>query len=277
MVKNLFIPDIGTPISEATIWKWYLNVPEELINPFLSNQNKTSFSSYYCEAGLFRKWRRPFFQHHYAGTFARAARFLLDGAPNGLILDLGCGTGTQSIFLALLGADVVGLDMDEQALAILKKRKAFYEKVSGRKIKLVAYKADALVFDYGKIAPIQGIYSMFAFNMMKPSRLLLERLTVHTAKGGRLAILDGNCTSWLPSLIPSRRRPGCLAPVEFEEVLRDLSFKTVRHEAGCAVPPFLWSIVPAPLLRPIDELLGRYWLWAVSHQILAEKEEETAS
>lgn len=276
MVKDLFIPEVGAPVSEATVWKWFLNVPEELKNPFLSIQHKADFASYYREAGLLRGWRRPFFRNHYARTFAAAARFLLEGAANGRILDLGCGTGTQSIFFALLGADVVGLDMDEQALAILEKRKAFYEQASGRRIKLVAYQADALTFDYGKIAPIQGIYSMFAFNLMKPSRLLLERLAARTAQGGRLAILDGNCTSWLPKLVPSRRRPGCLAPVEFEEVLRDLSFMTVRHEAGCTVPPFLWCIVPAPLLRPIDALLGRYWLWAVSHQILAEKEEGTA-
>jgi len=275
--KNLFIPDTGVPVDEATFWKWYLNVSEELKHSFLSNQDKVYFANYYKEAGLLRKWRRPFFQHHYARTFARAAWFLLAGARNARILDLGCGTGTQSIFLALLGADVIGLDLDEEALAILEKRKAFYEKVSGRKIKLVAYKADALFFDYEKIAPIQGIHSMFAFNMMRPATLLLQRVAACTTKRGRLAILDGNCTSWLPSLIPSRRRPGCLAPFELEEVLRNLSFKTVRHEAGCAVPPLFWSIVPVPLLRPIDELLGRYWLWAVSHQILAEKQGGTAS
>ena len=276
-MKNLFIPDLGVPVSEATVWKWYLNVPAELRQTFLSVQDKALVDSYYREAGLLRGWRRPFFRHHYARTFTRAARFLLDGVSNPRIVDLGCGSGTQSIFLALLGADVVGLDMDEQALAVLKKRKAFYEKVSGRKIKLVAYKADALVFDYGKIAPIQGVYSMFAFNLMKPARLLLERLAAHTAKGGRLAVLDGNCTSWLPSLFPSRRRSGCLAPGEFENALERLSFETVNHEAGFAVPPPVWFIAPGALVRPIDGLLGRSWLWAVSHQILAEKKEGTTS
>lgn len=266
---------MDVPVNETLVWQWYLNVSEELRHPFLSTQEKLYFATYYSEAGLLREWRRTFFRHHYARTFARTARFLMDGTMKGRILDLGCGTGTQAIFLALLGADVVGLDMDDEALTVLKKRKAFYEKASGRRIKLRAYQVDALAFDYEKIAPIQGIHSLFAFNLMKPSRLLLKRIAANTAQGGRLAILDGNCASWLPSLIPTRRRPGCLTPIEFEEVLRDLSFKTVGHEAGFSVPPLLWSIVPSSLLQPIDELLGRYWLWAVSHQILAEKEERT--
>jgi ubiquinone/menaquinone biosynthesis C-methylase UbiE len=44
---------------------------------------------------------------------------VFDGlAPNGCIVDVGCGTGTMAIALAAAGADVIGVDGDPEVLAI---------------------------------------------------------------------------------------------------------------------------------------------------------------
>jgi len=42
----------------------------------------------------------------------------------GLVLDIGCGTGTNSIWLAQQGFDVIGLDLSAEAIAIATKRAA---------------------------------------------------------------------------------------------------------------------------------------------------------
>lgn len=47
-----------------------------------------------------------------------------DPLPTGRALDLGCGTGTESIYLARHGWEVTGLDLTPRALAIARQRAA---------------------------------------------------------------------------------------------------------------------------------------------------------
>ena len=277
MKQSLFIPDQNSSLNGETVWRWYQNVTEEINLSFMFSKEKEYLVNYYKKAGLLRSWRKPFFRHHYSRTFAQALLFLLEPCRNSRILDLGCGTGTQSLLFALLGADVVGVDLDEEALNILNKRKAFYEDRSGRKLKLRMYKANSLELNYANISPIEGIYSMFAFNLMKPSRSLLEKIAPYTNNRCRLAILDGNNTSWLPRIFSSRQRPDCLSPLEFEDVLTYHSFDIVSHKAGFVLPPIFWLISPGNILRRIDGFLGGSWMLAISHQVLAEKNEREPS
>jgi SAM-dependent methyltransferase len=264
------------PISQENIWRWYCNISEELRAGFLSGNDKEYFAAYYREAGLLSLWRRPFFRHHYSRSFTYAAQHLLNSSANQQILDLGCGTGTQALLLSILGAKVMGIDMDEKALSILKKRKSFYEDALGRGLDLTVYATNAFDFDYQSIAPIQGIYSMFAFNMMKPSAALLKKILNYTSDDCCIGILDGNRTSWLPKVIPSRRRQGCLSPPELEHILSAHSFEIIDHSGGFALPPVCWAFMPSRILRPIDCFLGKSWLMAISHQIIARKRMSSA-
>jgi predicted RNA methylase len=97
--------------SEA--WPLYQNVQQELKEGFLCDDECRYLAEYYQEVGLLRRWRKA---------------FLMEGRQQPMIVDLGCGTGTQSIYFALKGARVAAIDMDETALVILRKRKEFYER-----------------------------------------------------------------------------------------------------------------------------------------------------
>jgi SAM-dependent methyltransferase len=270
--RDIFLPNHTTPISEENVWKWYCNIAEELKDDFLSEGDKEYLTAYYREAGLLRPWRRPFFKHHYSRSFTYAAQHLLKSCAEPQILDLGCGTGTQALLLSILGAKVTGIDMDEKALSILEKRRSFYEDALGRRLYLKVSAINALDFDYGSIAPIHGIYSMFAFNMMQPSATLLKRLMSCTADDCSIGILDGNRTSWLPKLVAGRHRAGCLSPIEIEQALKEYQFETINHQAGFAVPPICWCLAPSYILRPVDRFLGNFWFMAISHQILSRKQ-----
>lgn len=271
MTSEIYLPRRRLPVTEAEVWAWYSNIPLELEQSWLTAAEKQLFAAYYQEAGLLRTWRRPFFRHHFSRTFTRAVNHLFDGQEAPRILDLGCGTGTQSLFLALLGAEVVGIDLDDNSLEIFKKRKLFYEAQAGRPLKISTFNSSVFDFPYETVAPLDGIYSMFAFNLMQPSRRLFELLFAHVSDQCRLAILDGNNLSWRQKYLPGCRRPGRLSPPEFAQELRKHSFEIVEHAAGFALLPPIWFLLPGSILRPVDSWLGRYWLMAISHQILAQK------
>lgn len=267
---SIFLPQ-QEPVQAASLWRWYLNVAQEMDSGLFSPEESRAMSSYYVEAGLLDSSRRSFFRRHYAESFADAAAFLLERGGSPLILDLGCGMGTQSLYLALRGARVLGLDLDETALAIFQKRIDFYEKRSGRALAITIRRADALQFDYQPFAPIDGVYSMFAFNMMQPSGELLNILSPALSEDARFAVIDGNNRCWRARLL-NRWKRNVWSPLDFETALAGRGFRTIRHCGGVSLPPAAWRALPGIFAHPIDRALCRNWLAPVSHQILAARQ-----
>lgn len=270
MSTRIHIPAPARVPSETEIWQWYLNVEQELSALDLTSAESACVRDYYVEAGLFRSERRRFFRRHYARTVAEAIRFLFQGRERPVILDLGCGMGTQSLLFALLGARVVGLDLDQTALAVLNKRQALYERLSGRALSVECKATDTLQFDYSTAGPIDGVFSMFAFNMMQPSGALVDRMLAGCAADVRICILDGNNRSWLARFVPSRRR-SVWSPAEFAGELRSRRFSIANHRGGVSLPPALWNLAPRPLLDAIDGAMNRTWFLPVSHLIMATR------
>ncbi|MBO6899838.1 MAG: class I SAM-dependent methyltransferase [Rhizobiaceae bacterium] len=240
----------------------------ELEYGHLTPAEASIFREYYEEAGLLSRHKVAFFRRHFCETFFRASRFLLARRDRPHILDLGCGTGSQAIYLALLGARITGVDMDGPALEIFRKRKALYERLSGKQLDIELVERSAFDIDYASFAPIDGVYSMFAFNMMQPSADLFAALLPALAADARIAIIDGNNASWLPLLVPSRRR-SVWSPKEFAAQLTSQGFKVHEHQGGISLPPPFWLVSP-PAMKLLDTALNKHWFFPISHQILAE-------
>lgn len=266
-----FVDKVEGGDARDPIW-WYDNVVREMRSDAFSPAEQAVMNGCYQAAKLLRNLdpsRRGFLRRHFCETFQRAARFLLDGGK-GRILDLGGGTGIQAVQLAAMGAEVHVLDMDEGALDILERRRALYETQLGRVLSIRTHCGNALTFDYASIAPLDGLHSMFAFNMMKPSVALMDRILPHLSLGARLAVLDGNSSCVVNRLQPSRRRD-IWSPGVFEKELISRGFSVVAHAGGVTLPPFLWAMLPYNLLRTIDDLMNRCWFLPASHQVLAKK------
>jgi SAM-dependent methyltransferase len=269
--SKLCIPQPGDTLSEEQAWRWYCNIPVELEQDFLDDIQKNYLFEYYREGGLLRSWRRIYFRHHLSGTFTKMVSFLLmNDEKKPLILDLGCGTGTQSLLCALLGAKVVALDMDSLALEIVRRRTGFYEEHAGRALDISILQSDAFEADYASVAPIDGLYSLFAFNMMQPSSRLLDCLLPHLAPAARMAILDGNNRSWMARLLPWRRR-AVWSPREFRRELGQRGFHVVSHQGGAVLPPLFWRFFSHQTGAAIERALTQDWLFPVSHLLLAER------
>jgi SAM-dependent methyltransferase len=274
MSRNaLYLPPAGTLPGEAAVRAWFANIAVELNEDSLDRDQKQALSSYYREAGLLRSARSAFFHAHYECSIATALRHLFGtGTTRPRILDLGCGLGTQSLLFALMGADVVAVDLDGNALEILGARAAFYGRHCGHPLAITRFQADTFSFDYGNHGPFDGIWSLFAFNMMQPSRELLNRILPHTAPGCRFAVMDGNRLHWGRWLREKPFSPiPSLTPLEFARELQVRDFRVTEQHSGIGLPPVAWTLLPFGLLRAVEKRLDRRWFFPVSHVILAEK------
>jgi SAM-dependent methyltransferase len=268
-IQKVYIPGDG-PISEEDLWAWYCNITKELDLGLLEGEELACFQEYYREAGLIRWWRRPFFRHHFCRTFAKSVAFLSAYLHEGAILDLGCGCGTQSIYMAIKGARVVALDLDQTALEVFMKRKKHYEQVVGRNLDITIHCADSFEFDYASVTPLVGLHSMFAFNMMQPSSRLVNTILPHLTRRACITVLDGNSKSWMLRLLPWRRRD-VWSPEIFRGELVKRGFSVSAHEGGVAIPPLIWRGIPYYWGALLDRWLSNNWFFPLSHLILAER------
>lgn len=270
--SKFYLPKLGSIPDENEVLSWFGNIAAELDATFMSVDQKKMLGAYYLDAGILRPLKTAYFQAHYGRSLALALAHLLGGRTKPRILDLGCGMGTQSLLFALLGAEVVGVDLDDRSLAVLKTRKNFYENQAGRPLNIRFFQADAFSFDYKVHGPFDAIWSLFAFNMMQPSRDLLGRILPAAAPGCRFGVMDGNRLHWGRHL---RRKPfspiPALSPIEFAAELIRCSFRVVAQHSGIGFPPVAWHVLPFGVLRSVEEMLDGHWRFPVSHLILAEK------
>lgn len=265
--ESLSIPIQGHELTQEDSWQWFQNVTvEQLLLP-LSDEQRLLFEGYYRDAGLLKEWRRPFFRHHYATPLMHAVREIFADNPRPRVLDLGCGTGTQSLLFALLGAEVIGVDMDGRALEILQGRKALYEHHLGRPLAITTYCGNVFDLDFAALGPFDAVYSLFAFNMMQPLPSLVNKIGPHLSENAVVIIQDGNRSHFYNRIFRSR----FLSRTGLRTMLSAIGFDDVRHIGGYAIPPVLWRFVPSKALVPVDKFLCKFEPLAVSYLHIARR------
>lgn len=270
--NEIWIPDVNNELVTGDIIRWYNNIKHEIKTLSLPEELKKKYHEYYREAGLLNNiFKYRFFHHHYSRLLYIVIKHIINMVPNCRILDLGCGTGTQALLFALLGAEVVGIDLDKEALQILEIRRKYYESKIGKSLKVTSHCVDAFKTDFGLYKPFDVVYSLFAFNMMQPSGKLLDILCQHLNPGALLFIQDGNKNMWFNKLF--RPRP-VLSRSELKNVLVNRGFVNIEALGGYAIPPPLWQIFPNILLRKIDALLTLFPVLTVSYLHIAQFQEK---
>lgn len=268
--KGKFLPRPGQRLSQVDILRWYGNIALEIEDLELTEAERGAFKEYYREAGLLAPWRRPYFHRHYCATLKQAVEelFSVPGAvPR--ILDLGCGTGTQGLLFALLGAEVIGMDMDDLALSTFRKRVTHYERLAGRKLNVTLLNANVFDTDFSRLHPLTGVYSLFAFNMMQPTSELLGRLRHGFGDDAVIAIQDGNRKHLYKRVFHPRK---VSSRGELEQMFREMGFGRVKQKGCVTLPPLLWTLFPSSLLEPLDGMLNRSELLTLSYLHVARKQ-----
>ncbi len=272
-MKNFINPADGI-ISNNLVFLYYKNLFLEMQYDYLSKKEKEYIIDKYRNAServLLNEKTINYFKYAFSDNFTLMSEYLLHNTKkSGYIVDLGCGIGTQSIFFALFGIKVLAIDLDSKALKIFIKRISFYEKIFNQKLEIEIIEKNALEIDFSKYN-IGGVFSMFAFNIMQPSKLLLKNLSKGFNKNCKIAIIDGNNENWIPKVFPSQRRKNTLSPVLMKKELKQYGFKTEKLYGAFSLLNIFWRY--GFIIKPvnfIDEILSKNdWLFPRAYIILA--------
>ncbi len=158
--------------------------------------------------------------------------------PQGLALDMGCGTGTNSLFLARLGLRVLGFDISLQALLRGKARWGALPEAA--RVQLV--QADVSRLPLRGVGAVYGLDVGCLHGVAEDARYdYAKNLALNVRAGGYLQIYAFHRRS--PEQIQERGGPPGLDP---EEVLRLFSpaFRLLRAEEARPEPfPAHWYLL----------------------------------
>lgn len=216
--------------------------------------------------------KRLFFLEHFSRNIAKATSFLFGrNIKYPRILDLGCGCGSQSLLFALMGAEVECLDINKKVLSILRKRQIFYEKETERKLNITTHCINTLDFNYATIEPVDGIYSLFAFNMMQPSSILIAKLSEIAKTDAHLAIQDVNTASWKGRIVKHLQKSCAISPKELRAELSRNDWRIMDQQGCISILPIFWRVFPNNVLRIIDDKLSSTLFFPLSYLTLAKR------
>jgi len=154
-------------------------------NPFLDSGEYGILRKYYGSIG--NKARRYVYKSLYQSRL-RYITNLLPSLKRPLILDAGCGLGSESLLFSFLGANVVGVDLNETRLKVAEKRKLFYKD-------LIKGKVEFLLGDVFKIIKRQKfdiVWMNESISHIHPAERFLKLAYQQLNPEGRVIISEGN-------------------------------------------------------------------------------------
>lgn len=155
-------------------------------NPFLDSDGYRRFQSYYRRS-FKNKARRYLYKNLYHSRL-RYMINLLFNLRNPIILDAGCGLGSESIFFSFLGAKVVGVDLEEKMIKAAEKRKLFYKDLIKGEVEFVL----GDVFEVIKKQKFDIVWMNEAISHIYPDEWFLKLAHKQLNPGGRVIISEGN-------------------------------------------------------------------------------------
>jgi len=154
-------------------------------NPFLDSEEYRIFRKYY--GSLRNKARRYLYKNLYQSRLRYITNLLLSlKGPH--ILDAGCGLGSESLLFSSLGANVVGVDLNEERLKVAEKRKLFYKDLIKGKVKFIL----GNVFEVIKKQKFDIVWMNEAISHIHPAEEFLKLAHKQLNPEGRVIISEGN-------------------------------------------------------------------------------------
>jgi SAM-dependent methyltransferase len=150
----------------------------------LQGEAAATFDRYY------QSFRRAFparMRRFYRDQITEAAAL---ARPGTRVLEVGCGLGTESLWLALKGAHVVAIDVREDRLTAAEERRAVLERAVGRN--LFCHFAARSVLELPEHATFDLIWMEQTFRHLEPRADVVRKLAALLAPGGHVVISEAN-------------------------------------------------------------------------------------
>jgi len=110
--------------------------------------------------------------------------------PNTVLLDAACGYGTEAIIFALLGASVIGIDLNENRLKIARSRVDYYRAQVNKDLSIKFLPKDAIKFLQKEAFDI--VWTTNAISHIYPVENFLTTTWYNLKPQGKIIIRDAN-------------------------------------------------------------------------------------
>ncbi len=184
--------------------KFYFDLAEELefherFRKYLTLDEYKFLKSYY--PSLNQKTVN-YISKYYARLLMHAGDCLSKPAESNHVLDAGCGFGSESLFFALMGANVSGVDLSKEMINIAVKRTKYYEYKYGKRLNVLFSNKNIVRFcDFEKF---DIVWSNQSISHIDPVQGFFENAWRNLRHGGHLVISDSNGLNPLIALMAAR-------------------------------------------------------------------------
>ena len=165
-----------------------------LSNDLLDHDSAQVFAAYYAS---YLKSFTPRMRGFY-GSQIREVEGVLAQKPGASILEVGCGLGTESLWLALRGAKVSAIDIRQDRVNTAQARQSVLEREIGRAVNCTFDLGTFLELD--NRTPVDMIWMEQAFHHLEPRRDVVRKTADLLKPGGHLIISEANALNPLLQL-----------------------------------------------------------------------------
>ena len=158
----------------------------------LTGANAEAFNTYYAS------YRRSFSaraRQHYAQQITEIET-RVRANPGARVLEVGCGMGTESLWLAMCGADIMGIDVRSERLAVAQNRHQVLADEMG--CKLTAEFSNTSLLDLADDKKFDFIWMEQTFHHLEPRAQSVAKIAALLKPGGEVVISEAN--AWNPFL-----------------------------------------------------------------------------
>lgn len=157
-----------------------------LSNDLLDGDAAKTFATYYRS---YLKSFTPRMRHFYADQI-REVEDVIAGKSNASILEVGCGLGTESLWLALKGGRVRAIDVREDRVDTAKTRHSILEREIGRPVACTFHCGSFLDIDDRESFDV--IWMEQAFHHLEPRSQVVRNIADLLKPGGHLVVSEAN-------------------------------------------------------------------------------------
>lgn len=157
----------------------------------LTGEEAAAFDHYYAS---YKRNFGPYIRHHYRNQTRELQQYLDRQCPL-RVMEVGCGCGTESLWMSLHGHSVKAIDVSDKLLRVAGTRKRLLEDAMGRELDCDFELKSVLDMDE---SGYDLVWLEQAFHHLEPREAVTEKISCLLRPGGHLVVSESN--AWNPLL-----------------------------------------------------------------------------